>query len=109
ARAREARFPLLSANLREGQDVIAWENVAPSVLFERGGAQVGVIGVTTEETLTTTIAANVRGLAIEPLASAITREASALRARGADVVLVAAHAGGRCERFDDPRDLSSCR
>ncbi|MCZ7682737.1 MAG: 5'-nucleotidase C-terminal domain-containing protein [Sandaracinaceae bacterium] len=79
------------------------------MLLERGGVRVGVIGVTTEETLTTTIAANVRDLAVEPLAQAIAREADALRARGAAVVLVAAHAGGRCEAFEDARDLSSCR
>ena len=33
---------------------------------------------------------------------------SKLRAAGAEVVIVAAHAGGRCDRFDQPADLSSC-
>lgn len=109
ARARQARFPLLSANLRyaDGRS-LDWEDVAPSVLFERGGVSIGVIGVTTEQTLRTTNAANVRDLSVVPLAEAIVREARALRERGAELVLVAAHAGGRCERFDDPRDLSSC-
>jgi 5'-nucleotidase len=36
------------------------------------------------------------------------REATSLRERGADIVLVTAHAGGICQAFDDPRDLSSC-
>ena len=36
------------------------------------------------------------------------REATALRASGATVVVVAAHAGGFCERFDNPLDLTSC-
>ncbi len=109
ARAREAGFPLLSANLHaEGGAPLDWQNVAPSVLLERGGVRVGVIGVTTEHTLGTTIAANVIGLEVEPLAQAIAREADALRARGADVVFVAAHAGGRCEHFEDAHDLSSC-
>ena len=31
-----------------------------------------------------------------------------LRAAGAAVVIVASHAGGRCDRFDQPADLSSC-
>ena len=35
-------------------------------------------------------------------------QATALRARGADVVIVTAHAGGRCTAFDRPDDLSSC-
>lgn len=113
ARAREARFPLLSANLRRAEDgaPIDWDRVAPSVLLERAGVRVGVIGVTTEDTLTTTIYANVRDLAVEPLAQAIARESASLRARGADVVLVAAHAGGVCQFGDthDPHDLSACR
>lgn len=113
ARARQARFPLLAANLLRAADgaPIEWDPVAPSVLLERGGLRIGVVGVTTEDTLGTTLAANVRDLAMEPLPRAIVREADALRARGAHVVIVAAHAGGEC-RFDaphDPRDLSACR
>jgi 5'-nucleotidase len=99
ARARDARFAVLAANLRRAADgePIAWDHVAPSALLERAGVRVGVIGVTTEDTLSTTLAANVRDLAMEPLARAIAREAAALRARGAQVVIVAAHAGGQCE------------
>lgn len=110
ARARQARFPLLNANLRRAADgaPIDWDHVAPSTLFERAGVDIGVIGVTTEQTLTTTIPTNVRDLAVEPLADAIAREAAALRSRGADVVIVAAHAGGECHRFEDPRDLAAC-
>lgn len=110
ARAREAAYPFLTANLLvdETGARVAWENAPPSVLLERAGVKIGVIGVTTEDTLTTTIAANVADLRMAPLAESVAREADALRARGAQVILVAAHAGGRCERFDDPNDLSSC-
>ena len=62
----------------------------------------------TIDALQSTIAANVQGLRIAPLAPTIAANASKLRAAGADVVIVAAHAGGRCERFDQPADLSSC-
>jgi 5'-nucleotidase len=72
------------------------------------GIRVGIIGVMTIDAMQSTIAANVQGLRIAPLAPAIAAEASMLRAAGADVVIVAAHAGGRCERFDQPADLSSC-
>ncbi len=110
ARAREARFPVLAANLLDGATgrPVDWDNVHPSTLARVGGVRVGVIGVTTAETLTTTIAANVRGLRIAPLADTIRAEAERLRARGAGVVIVAAHAGGVCHRFDAPADLSSC-
>lgn len=110
ARAAQSHFPLLNANLLRAVDRehVAWDNVTPSTVVERAGVRVGIVGVTTEHTLTTTIAANVRDLAIEPLADAIAREARALRERGADVVIVAAHAGGDCESVEDPNDLASC-
>jgi 2',3'-cyclic-nucleotide 2'-phosphodiesterase (5'-nucleotidase family) len=110
ARATESDFPFLSANLlsEASGERVEWSGVTPSVLIPKAGVVVGVIGVTTEETLTTTLAANVSDLRMAPLAREVVREAESLRARGADAVIVAAHAGGHCERFDDPRDLSSC-
>jgi 2',3'-cyclic-nucleotide 2'-phosphodiesterase (5'-nucleotidase family) len=45
---------------------------------------------------------------LAPLALTITREAQALRKAGVDLVIVTAHAGSSCERFDDAADLSSC-
>src|SRR6266850_1848483 len=55
-----------------------------------------------------TIAANLPGLTFTPLGPAIMREATSLRSGGATVVIVLAHAGGRCTRLDDPEDLGSC-
>jgi 5'-nucleotidase len=108
ARIAEARFPFLNANLRLRATGEPAHLGVPSILVERAGIRIGVVGVTTESTLRTTIAANVRDLEVRPLAEAIVEQARALRGAGARVVVVAAHAGGRCERFDDPRDLSSC-
>jgi len=109
-RATEADFPLLAANLIDASTglPVSWPNVQPSVLIDAAGIKVGIIGVMTEHALTTTLAANTLGLRVAPLAEAITREALALRSRGAALVIVASHAGGRCEEFDDPLDLSSC-
>jgi 5'-nucleotidase len=111
ARAREAKFPLLAANLRDAATgaAPAWPNVRPSALVTVAGVKVGIIGVTTAGTLRATIAANVRGLAVTPLATAVTEEARKLRAAGAVAVIVAAHAGGSCTSWSDPDDLSSCR
>jgi hypothetical protein len=82
--------------------------VKPSTLVEVRGVRVGLIGVTTPDTPALTIGANVIGLTFAPLVPVITREAMALRARGATAVIVLAHAGGRCTRLDDPENLSSC-
>jgi 5'-nucleotidase len=72
------------------------------------GVRVGIVGVMTTRTQFTTIAANFRGLRVAPLAEAIEAEARRLRAGGATVIVAAAHAGGSCTEFSNPRDLSSC-
>jgi 2',3'-cyclic-nucleotide 2'-phosphodiesterase (5'-nucleotidase family) len=110
ARAAQARYPFLAANLiDEGTGrPVEWPNVLPSVLVDAAGVKVGVLGVMTSDALTSTLAANVQGLRIAPLGPTISAEASKLRAAGAEVVIVASHAGGRCDRFDLPSDLSSC-
>src|SRR5262245_30695768 len=110
ARAAQARHPFLAANLIDAATSrpVEWPNVHPSAVVDAAGMKVGVIGVMTIDALRSTLAANVQGLRVAPLVPAITGEAAKLRAAGADVVIVAAHAGGRCDRFDRPADLSSC-
>jgi 2',3'-cyclic-nucleotide 2'-phosphodiesterase (5'-nucleotidase family) len=109
-RASEAAFPLLAANLIDeatGQPV-AWENVRPTTMVDVAGINIGIIGILTASTPATTISANIAGLRIAPLAETIIREATRLRADGASLIVVAAHAGGLCEDYSDPNDLSSC-
>jgi 5'-nucleotidase len=110
ARAAEARFPFLAANLVDTASggVPRWANVQPTAMVEAAGVKVGVIGLLTAEALTATLSANVEGLAVAPLAETIRRHATALRAKGAAAVVVAAHAGGRCSSFERPEDLTSC-
>ena len=110
ARATEARFPFLAANLIDtatGRPV-AWPNVRPSVLVDAAGIKVGVIGVMTSGGLRQTISVNVGGLRLDPLVPSIEAQARQLRSSGATVVVVSAHAGGRCSEFDSPRDVSTC-
>jgi 2',3'-cyclic-nucleotide 2'-phosphodiesterase (5'-nucleotidase family) len=110
AAAARATFPFLAANIVDTTtgNPVAWPNVAPVALIEKAGVRVGVVGVMTPYGLRQTLAANVGGLATTALVPTVTREAGALRAAGADVVVVLAHAGGRCERFDQPADLEAC-
>jgi 5'-nucleotidase len=110
ARAADARFPLLAANLLDAatKQPVNWPNVRPSVLVDAAGLKVGIVGVMTLRALSATLSANVKDLSVAPLAPAIAAQAKALRAQGADVVIVTAHAGGRCKSFDRPTDLSSC-
>lgn len=111
ARAREAHFPFLSANIADAAGHVppaGWRNVRASVLIERAHVHVGIIGLSTPETPHTTIAANFRGLAMQPLVAAVTREAASLRQQGATVVIVTAHLGGRCRDLHSPDDSTSC-
>ena len=110
AAAARARFPFLAANLIDAatRRPVAWPNVRPSTLVDAAGLRIGIVGVMTRYGLTRTLAANVQGLDTTALEPAVESEARRLRRRGADLVLVLAHAGGACFRFDDPSDLSSC-
>lgn len=110
ARASQADFPFLAANLIDTStgEIVNWENVEASTLVSRAGVQIGIVGVSTEDTLATTMAANTRGIEIGPLATAIEEQATSLRSAGATLVIVVAHAGSRCTEFDDPFDTSSC-
>lgn len=109
-RAAEAQFPFLAANLinLDTEQPVSWPNVQPSVLVDAAGVKIGIIGVMSANALSATIAANVRRLRVAPLAPAIEKEARALRKQGAQLVIVTAHAGSRCNEFNDPLDLSSC-
>jgi 5'-nucleotidase len=110
ARAAEATFPFLDANLVDTATEAppAWKNIVPDLLVDAAGIKVGIVGVATTSTPRTTLAANFAGLAMGPLAPAITKAAIDLHQRGASVVVVAAHAGGSCRRFDVPEHLDSC-
>ena len=110
AAARQASFPLLASNFvdKATGKPVQWPGISPSTLVEVAGVKVGIVGVSTLETLETTIAANVDDLQMAPVAESIEREAKRLRDQGAAVVIASAHAGGACKAFQDPDDLSSC-
>lgn len=108
--AARARFPVLAANLLDATTgrPVEWPNVTGSTLVRVADVTVGLIGVMTIDALRATLSVNVTGLRIAPLVETIAREARSLRSRGATVVVVVAHAGGRCADFTSPTDLSSC-
>ena len=103
-----AMFPFLSANMVEkatGQ-IPAWAR--PYTIVTRGGAKIGIIGISTPDTPNVTMAANVTTLSFTDPVAATVNAAKELRAQGADAVIVIAHMGGRCTNTDDPNDHSSC-
>jgi 2',3'-cyclic-nucleotide 2'-phosphodiesterase (5'-nucleotidase family) len=109
ARLAQSHFPWVSANLiRTGASEVPLPNFAPSTVVTINGVGIGIVGLLTEPAMSFTIAANVSDLATTPMVKALVGEATRLRSRGAAIVIALAHAGARCTRIDDPRDLSSC-
>ncbi|MDB4958458.1 MAG: 5-nucleotidase [Myxococcales bacterium] len=107
ARMHEAKFPFLVSNIVDDKTGSAtlWP---ASVIVQVAGIAVGIVGASTQDTPTTTMPANFVGLRMTPDAQAIAREAKALRDRGAQVIVVAAHMGSSCTDLDHPNDTSSC-
>jgi 5'-nucleotidase len=109
ARVAQARFPFLAANVVDAATGAPPAWLQGTALREIGGVKVGLIGLATPETPRATNPVNVAGLRFLPLAPAAKAAADRLRAQGAEVVVVLAHAGGHCENTQDPHDLSRCR
>ena len=97
ARMRQAPYAILSANVRDtAGKVPRW--LRGDTLIDLGGTKIGVIGVSTVKTSTTTRTSNVAALRFLDPAPVVDEHARALRARGADLVVVIAHAGAFCDR-----------
>ncbi|MEJ7603714.1 MAG: bifunctional UDP-sugar hydrolase/5'-nucleotidase [Kofleriaceae bacterium] len=110
ARAKQAKFPLLVANVLDKQSGarIKWPNMPASTLIEVAGIKVGLIGASTESTPFTTMPANFVGLQMAAPAGTIADEAKQLRQQGAAVIIVTAHIGSKCKDLDHANDISSC-
>ena len=100
ARMRDARYPMLAANVRfkaDGRDV-PW--IPNDTIIQRGPFRVGIIGLATVETPATTWGPNVDDLRFDDEVPIIDSIAPVLRSRGADFVIVIGHIGARCSADD---------
>ena len=97
ARMRQAKFGIFGANVRhaDGRDV-RW--IPNDTTVRRGGSEIGIIGISTVTTPTTTRAGNVAGLRFDDPAPIVDSIGIALRRRGVRFVVVIAHAGASCGR-----------
>lgn len=110
ARIAQAKFPLLSTNIYEADTGHrpSWLHGDGELMLTRQGVKIGVFGLTTPQTPTTTVPVNVSSLRFGSLAPEAMTAARHLREKGADVVIALVHGGGKCGRLDDPHDVSSC-
>ncbi|HJQ09736.1 MAG TPA: 5'-nucleotidase C-terminal domain-containing protein [Gemmatimonadaceae bacterium] len=97
ARMRQANYGIFGANVRytDGRDV---EWIRNDTIVTRGKTRIGIIGWSTVSTPTTTRSSNVVGLRFDRPAPIVDSIATVLRKRGADFVIVVAHAGAQCGR-----------
>lgn len=98
-RMREARYAFLGANVRyaDGSDV-PW--IRNDTLLTRGDLAIGIIGVATRQTATSVKPTLVHDLRFVEAAPIVDSLAARLRARGARIVIVVAHAGAFCSAND---------
>jgi len=95
--ASRSLYPYLSANITtESGEAWAPPGVHPHVIIERNGLKVGVLGLTTTDTPTTTKRVHVADLRFTDVVAAAERSAKELRADGADLVVALAHVTGDC-------------
>ena len=92
-RMAQAKYPLLAANIFKKGTQERPEWAKPSILIDQGGIKIGIIGLATVETPLTTNTNNIEGLDFVEGGPVAAKEAELLRAQGATVVLITAHAG----------------
>ena len=96
ARMRDAKFGMFAANVTDANGrPVPW--IRPDTIVERGGLKLGIIGLALHSTPTVTKASNLEGLRFLPAPPVVTERARLLRARGATLVIVVAHAGAECD------------
>ena len=97
ARMKQAHYAMLAANVHysDGREV-PW--IRADTIVDRGGLKVGIIGIATTLTPSTTKASNVTGLRFDDPVATVNAHARSLRARGADLVIVVEHDGAFCNR-----------
>lgn len=110
ARIAEANFPFLAANVAESVTgaTLSWPNVRPSTLVTLQGVTVGIVGALTMDTPNIVASNLIAGVTMRDPVASIQHEAAALRAAGAQVIVLAAHIGGKCKNWHDAHDISSC-
>lgn len=97
ARMRDARYGMFAANVRYADGrAVPW--VRDDTLVTRGALKIGLIGVATVATPRTTRASNVADLRFLDPAPIVDSLSRRLRRRGADYVVVLAHAGAFCDQ-----------
>ncbi|MBC7385832.1 MAG: bifunctional metallophosphatase/5'-nucleotidase [Cryobacterium sp.] len=98
ARISEARYTYLAANIwdKKSHSFPGIPGTRSSMIVSAGRLKVGIVGLTTLDTPTTTRSEFVQGLEFRDMASTALEESKKLRSEGADIVLLLTHSGLFC-------------
>lgn len=91
--ARRAGFPLLGANITRRSDKKRPDYAGDVLMLEIGGVKLGVIGLATHHTPTTTLPKNVTHLEFGDEPAHAKKHALALKAKGAHAIVALSHCG----------------
>lgn len=79
---------VLAANLKDRPNAELPLRLEPFVVVERGGVKVGVVGLTSQKTVRTTVAGRTSGLELVPTEAALPPALDGARRAGAELVVV---------------------
>jgi 5'-nucleotidase len=106
ARMQQAHYPYLAANIvdKDSGKLADFPNTLPHTIYTVGdsGLKVGVLGLSTLDTPTTTRAENVASFRFENFHDTTLKETAALRKAGAQVIVIVTHAGLFCDDHIHP-------
>lgn len=100
ARISEADFPMLACNIIV--EATGELFVQPSVIIRKGEHKIGVVGITTPETCTSSSPLSVAGLNFlggDKLYAVVRKEVDSLKAQGCDLIVAVGHMGS--ENFNE--------
>ncbi|HCK99426.1 MAG TPA: hypothetical protein DHW42_04890 [Candidatus Marinimicrobia bacterium] len=92
-RIAQAEFPLLSANIKDKETGAQADFATPYIIREVNGIKVGIIGLTTTDTPTSTFPDNVEDYDFIPYADALYEYVPQVKEDGAELLVVAGHFG----------------
>lgn len=87
-RVSEAKFPVLAANLRDAAGNVL-PNHKDSMIVERGGVKIGIVGATLENTPQLSSSGNLK---FAPTVDTVAAATRALKQQGADITVAVVHA-----------------
>lgn len=90
---KESKASVLVSNLHDADTGLPLENTASSQVFELNGVKVGLIGVTTPETVAILPASKLQGLQFSEPVGRVRAEVEKLRAQGVELLGLVSHLG----------------